>query len=89
MIFFKEFLKNYLIRVTRNPAWACSCPRLATMTDQFNWLMEISDPVVASEIHAKRQAIVIKEKSHELPDKAVALLVSPTSSELDDDSDTE
>ena len=58
--------------------------RLATMTDHFNRLMEVSDPVMATKIHARRQARVRKEKPEELPDGAMALLILPASDDLDD-----
>ena len=51
--------------------------RLATMTDHFNWLMEISDPVLATKIHDKRQARVKKDQTSDLPEDAINLLVFP------------
>ena len=58
--------------------------RLATMTDHFNRLMEISDPVVASKLHSKRQARVRREKKEELPEDVLALLLLPSSENMDD-----
>ena len=58
--------------------------RLDTMTDHFNRLMEISDPVVATKLHCKRQARVRQEKKEDLPEMALSILVSPSSNNLDD-----
>ena len=54
------------------------------MTDHFNRLTEISDPVVATKLHAKRQARVRQEKKDELPEMALAILFSPSLENLDD-----
>ena len=54
------------------------------MTDHFNRLMEISDPVVASKLHSKRQARVRREKKEELPEDVLALLLLPSSENMDD-----
>ena len=48
--------------------------RVATMTDHFNRLMEISDPL-ATKLHERRQARVKKEKVNGLPQKGMELLV--------------
>ena len=50
---------------------------LATMTDHFNWLMEISDPVNATKIHDKRQARVKKDQTSDFPEDAIKILVNP------------
>ena len=58
--------------------------RLDTRTDHFNRLTEISDPLVATKLHAKRQARLQQEKKEELPEMAFSILHTPSSDELDD-----
>lgn len=58
--------------------------RLATMTDHMNWLMGISDPVVATKLQTARQERVSDNNDSELPDDAVALLVLIAPSHLND-----
>ena len=47
------------------------------MTDHFNWLMEISDPVNVTKIHDKRHAGVKKDQTSDLAEDAINLLVIP------------
>ena len=57
---------------------------LSTMTDHFNRLTEISDPVVATKLHGKRQARARFEKKDDLPEDVLSLLISPSSENMDD-----
>ena len=58
--------------------------RLATMTDHFNRLLEISDPVMAIKMHNRRKARMRKEKPDLLPDDALPLLGLQASADLDE-----
>ena len=58
--------------------------RLDTMTDHFNRLIEVSDPVIANKIHANRQARLRQEKPEDLPEEVLALLAVPPSENLND-----
>ena len=58
--------------------------RLDTMTDHFNYLTDVSDPVIAIKIMKNRQSQARTQKTINLPDDALDLLVLPVPPTSDD-----
>ena len=48
--------------------------RSATMKDHFDRLMDVSDPVIANELHSRKQAKIRHAKEDDLPEDVLALL---------------
>ena len=56
--------------------------RLHTITDHFNRLMEISDPLVAMKLHERSQSRMRNEKKDVLPEDALSLLHFPSAENI-------
>ena len=44
------------------------------MKDHFDRLMDVSDPVIANELHSRKQAKIRHAKEDDLPEDVLALL---------------